>query len=275
MADDSHSVASGTSNQSSSNCKMECPECKKEMTLKYLFSHIRNQHPGFFHQITTRKWLEDASVGSPLKLMWEVKDDFDDTKIIIIYGCLSSNKTFKSSHQAVNHFKKNKDALKDHNKQIKELMKVRKGFLASKKAIKSVDALALRFTSAMETDDPDVKAAFRLSLDQTFLACERLCEDTKGILTATTVSVDHPGMREQTVEETHKLFEKLKRDYSRPDCTIKYLRTLNQMLWRVVCLRDAILSNTNKDVPHYAYWKTDENPEGLLTKGTSEFSTYF
>jgi hypothetical protein len=177
----------------------------------------------------------------------------------------------------LDHFKKNKDALKGHNKQIKQLIKARKIFLKSQKGKKpdKVDAFTLRWKDVEERDDPEVKKAFRLSLDQTFLACERLCEDTKGILTATTISNDHPGMREQTVEETHKLFERLKRDYSNPDCTIKYLRTLNQMLWRVIPLRDAVLSHTNKDPPHYAYGKTNENPDGLLDRGTSEFSSYF
>jgi hypothetical protein len=155
MADDSLSVASETSNHSSSNCKMECPECKIEITLKYLFAHIRLKHPGFFHQITTRKWLEDASEGLPLKLMWEVKDDFDDSKVIIIYGCLSTDKTFKSESRALAHFKKNKDAFKDHNKQIKQLIKTRKIFLKSQTVKKpdQVDAFTLRWYDVRERDD--------------------------------------------------------------------------------------------------------------------------
>lgn len=276
MNDDNLSVASGGSSTSVSNSKMECPECKKEMTLKYLFAHVRTKHEGFFHKITTREWLEDAALGNPLKLMWEVKNDFDELDIVTIFGCLSTNKTFKSEYQALNHFKKNKDALKDHNKQIKELIKTRKRVLAVKKEkSEKVDPFIARWREALERDDPAVKADFRASLDQTILACERLCEDTKDILEAITISVDHPGMREQTVAETHKLFQNIKRDYSRPDISIKYLRSLNQMLYRVLFLKDAVLSHTNKDSPHYAYPKTPENPSGLLDKGCSEFAQYF
>ena len=277
MNDDNHSVASGGSSTSASNQKAECPECKKEMTLKYLFNHVRNQHLGFFHKITTRQWLEDAGLGNPLKLMWEVKNDFDEIDVVTIYGCLSTNKTFKSGYQALKHFKKNKDALKEHNKQIKELIKTRKRILEvqKNKKVERVNPIVARWREVVEKDDPLVKAEFRLSLDQTFLACERLCEDTKDILMATTVSVDHPGMSEQTVLETHNLFLKLKKDYSRPDCTIKYLKSMNQMLQRVICLRDAVLSHTNKDAPHYAYVKTETNPDGFLTRGNSEFHQFF
>jgi len=276
MEDDSRSTASGGSTQSSSNSKIECPVCNKEMTLKYIFNHIRTKHVSFFHQMTTREWLEEASTGKPLKVMWEVKDDFDDMNIITVFGCLSTNKTFKSEYQAATHFKKDPKALKDHNKQIKDLIKTRKRVLEDKQ--KKVDTLppkTKRFLEAAEIDCPTVKAELRKSMDKTMTACERLCEDVAGIPDCTTESVDHPAMHTQTVRETIELFRKLQREYSNPEQTIKFLRRMNHLLWRVLKLRDAVLSYTNKDAPHYAYYKSENNPSGLLDRGDSEYSDFF
>ena len=88
-----------------------------------MFNHIRKIHPDELLKNTTRKWLDDAESGKPLKVYWTTKDDFDEEHITAIYVCLSTNKTFVSAQKAEDHFKKDKAALKDHNKQIKDLKK--------------------------------------------------------------------------------------------------------------------------------------------------------
>lgn len=274
MSDDNHSVASGHSAVSASNSNIDCPVCNNSLTLKRMFNHIRIKHQGYFFKCTTKNWLEDAEKGQPLKIMWEVKNDFDETDFVIIYGCLSTNKTFKDISRAMVHFKKDKAALKDHNKQIKELLKTRQRIIEKEKKEAAKDPHVTKFRQLVEKNDPELKAELTAVLQNTIAVCERLIEDSSDITDMTTESVDHPGMRVQTVAETHALFSKIKEDFARENNTIKYLRSMNQMLQRVVYLRE-VISQYGKSNAVYAYYKSEGNPEGLLTRGDSEFAEFF
>lgn len=277
MNDDTLSVAS-TQSISASNRPMDCPVCNNSLTLKHMFNHIRIKHQGYFFKSTTKNWLEDAQKGQPLKIMWEVKNDFDETDFVIIYGCLSTNKTFRDVSRALAHFKKDKDALKEHNKQIKEILKTRQRVIdkEKKEAAKAIakDPVVVKFRELIEKNDPELRADLCAVLQNTISVCERLIEDSSDIMDMTTESPDHPGMRVQTVAETKDLFAKIKEDFARENNTVKYLRTMNQTLHRVICLRD-VVSHYGKSNAVYAYYKTEGNPEGILTRGDSEFSEFF
>lgn len=82
-----------------------------------------SKHFRQFQQSISRTWLKEAEEGEPLRVWWDVKDDFDETKTIDLYACLSSKKTFMTRERAMLHFKKNKEDLKAHNKALKKLRK--------------------------------------------------------------------------------------------------------------------------------------------------------
>ena len=134
MADDNKSVCSATSTLSSSQVKTECPHCNKDYQTRALFNHIYTKHFRQFSQSISQKWLKEAEEDEPLRVWWDVKDDFDEVKEVDIYACLSSKKTFMTHERAVQHFKKNKEDLKAHNKALKQLKKDIKD--DSKKALK-------------------------------------------------------------------------------------------------------------------------------------------
>jgi hypothetical protein len=121
---DSQSVAS-TASTSTSILKRECPICKNELQTRMMFNHLRKRHPEQFQEMTQKQWLEQAQEGKPLKFFWIQKNDFDEEESVIIYGCLATNKCFITEFKAMSHFKKSPEALKEHKKEIKSMLKVR------------------------------------------------------------------------------------------------------------------------------------------------------
>ena len=99
-------------NSSVTNTGMECPVCKNELTIKNMFNHIKIKHSGYFQQQTTKLWLQEANQGKPLKIFWNKKNDFNEEETIVIFGCLSSGKTFTTESRGIIHFKKNPSDLK-------------------------------------------------------------------------------------------------------------------------------------------------------------------
>jgi hypothetical protein len=118
MADDNHSVASGGS---ATNTKIECPHCSKEVQARVMFNHIRKLHRK--ELIDTSMNIKEAENGKALEVMWFKKNDFDEEEAVVIYACMATNKTFTIESRANAHFKKNPDALKEHKKEMKKLMK--------------------------------------------------------------------------------------------------------------------------------------------------------
>ena len=169
MMSDSASVCSSASQLSASNVKMECPYCIKSLQTKAIFGHIRKFHNDELVKSTNKRWIDDAENGKPLRVWWSKKNDFDEDEDTIVYVCLSTNKTFVSEQKAVEHFKKDKAALKDHNKQLKQL---RKDFTAMKKAkAKEVKPLTA-FQLARDANDPALARAIWKGI----LHHKRVCE---------------------------------------------------------------------------------------------------
>lgn len=160
---DSSSICSSHSAGSVSLSKMECPYCTKDIQARGLFSHIRKFHNVDFLKSTNRKWVEDAVKGQPLRMYWERTNDFDEMETTTIYVCLSTHKTFMTPAKCEAHFKKDKVALKDHNKQLTQLKKdmetLRKQEAKLKKQVAKVDPYILRRDNAFKNNDPELARA--------------------------------------------------------------------------------------------------------------------
>lgn len=175
---DSASVSSSHSSMSISLSKMECPYCNKDLQVRGMFAHIRKFHTTDFMKNTNGKWIDEAMNGHPLRVWWSKKNDFDEDDETVLYVCLSTNKTFTSPAKAQDHFKKDKAALKDHNKQLKQL---RKDFDAMKKADAKkkkqeektpVDPYILRRNNAFNNNDPELARAIWRGILNSKKVCE-------------------------------------------------------------------------------------------------------
>lgn len=284
--DDSLSQHSGASSASSSNQKIACPVCSEELTRKVMFNHIRVKHENYLQTQTTKQWLEAASEGKPLCIFWETSNDFDEIELTKLYACLGTNKTFQTESRAMAHFKKDPKALKAHNKKVKELLKDRKKamLLEAQKKQKDQEAkakqldmseAAVKFREARERNDPALCSEYEKVLQITMDVCQRLCKDSDTMLNSVTVSPDHPSMKQMTVKETHDLFNKLSNDWNTtPNKTFKYLRNTHYLLDRVLCIRKLLDGVVNVGA-EYAWYRSEDHSEGLLTRGDSEYADYF
>jgi len=116
---DNHSEAGSV--VSATNAKMECPHCSQELQARVIFNHIIKKHPKDL--LDSAMNLKESDGGKALEVRWSKKNDFDEEEDIIIYACLATNKTFTTEMKANAHFKKNKEALKEHTKEMKKLLK--------------------------------------------------------------------------------------------------------------------------------------------------------
>lgn len=176
---DSSSVNSSKSSCSISNSKMECPYCNKDLQVRAMFNHIRKLHNNDLLKSTNSKWIDEALSGQPLRVWWSKKNDFDEEEEIVLFVCLSTNKTFTSPSKAQDHFKADKAVLKDHNKQLKQL---RKDFETMKKAAAKAkkqkataaptDPYILRRNNAFNTNDPELARSIWRGILNSKKTCE-------------------------------------------------------------------------------------------------------
>ena len=117
--DDNHSDAGST--VSASNAKMECPFCNEEFQSRAIFNHLNKKHPKDLLDSCIN--IKEAGNGNALQVLWFKKNDFDEEEGVTIYACLATNKSFMTEVKANAHFKKNKEALKEHTKEMKNLLK--------------------------------------------------------------------------------------------------------------------------------------------------------
>lgn len=192
---DSGSVCSSHSAMSISLLKLECPYCQKELQTRVMFNHIRKFHYTEFLKQTTRRFLEEALTNKPLKLFWTKLNDFDEEEEIVLFACLSTNKTFTSEMKAMAHFAKDKKALKDHSKQMKD---VKKDYLKMKsdeaKQTKRSESQQ-KFFNAKRANDPALARAFwRAILHSCRILeiCQHICEK-RGYKAETPMYVLNPG----------------------------------------------------------------------------------
>ena len=267
--DDSASVISGTS---VTNQKMECPECKKEVQSRVIFNHIMGTHPGYFQQQTTKQWLENAATGQPLKIFWEVKNDFDESEIKTIYGCLSSKKTFQTEHKAHAHFKKNPKDLKEHNKQVTLFLAKRKEALRIE-AAKNAKLDRSDYQSMKDSNDPELLDVLTQIVNNLFLICEMLCKDCQDLnSTYTTEDPDLAHLRKMTVPETITLFHKIKETYdTTTEKTFKFLSNTRSHLHRILKIR-RFLNGYACPEKEYPWYQSPDHPNGLLIVPDSRMS---
>jgi hypothetical protein len=160
--DDNKSHVSTLSN---SLIKMECPFCNKDFQVRAIFNHIYTKHPTDFLQSCTRKWLKEAEAGQPLRIFWVSKNDFGDDVDKVLYVCLSTKKTFLSVDRAANHFKKDKEAQKAHNKELKALLKRWEKKQKEEEEEYKKSPWRRRYQEAMLSSDPSlVRSYYRRAL---------------------------------------------------------------------------------------------------------------
>jgi hypothetical protein len=148
--DDAQSVGSKGSTLSSSNEKVPCPHCKGELQLRAMFNHFRTKHPQQFDDMIDSNWMKNSKPELPIKIWWEMTNDFDEKESQIIYGCLSTGKTFQKIEKGIQHFKKNKTAHTDHIAQFKE----RNRLYLQERAAKLGDHNQDPFKKALLDQDP-------------------------------------------------------------------------------------------------------------------------
>lgn len=128
--------------------------------MRGLFAHIRKFHYEGLLKNTTRRFIEEADTGKALRVYWTKTNDFDEEEETQIFVCLSTNKTFATFEKATLHFNKDKAALKDHNKQLKQLKKDYNDY--KKKQTKSKtnqNPTKARWDAAMASNAPQLAMA--------------------------------------------------------------------------------------------------------------------
>lgn len=204
--EDNLSVASSTSS-SSRDRKVECPKCNKELTIKVMFNHIYVKHPGYFQEQTQKQWLLEAQSGKPLKICWNKLNDFDEEETVVLYGCMATKKTFMTEHKAMAHFTKCPDAFKDHSKEIKRLLNVRKEVLKinqKEKKNKFSDPEYDEYKKLRDSDSPDVIEQVIGYIEAQIKDCEVLYKDTKHLASYELTLMKTTG------GELHSQFERIK-----------------------------------------------------------------
>ena len=221
----SQSVSSRTSEGSISKSNQDCPYCQKTLQRRSIFHHIRINHISEFLESTQKQWIEEAQLGRPLKIMW--KDNVDEelgyAEDVIKYGCLSSDKGFDTEERAMRHFKNNPQHLKEHNKQLKQLMKEHK--LKEKRDkeewernIKKTPPTKVFLQKGISENDPTLAEGFWRGILHWKQACDIVITwgdyyfkdkpDFKVVFRKK--ESDWPGMKERyriRVDETRKLLE--------------------------------------------------------------------
>ena len=122
-SDDNKSVTSEGSVSSISLGKLDCPYCNKAFQTRSMFNHIYNKHHQKYLDNINSLWLLKAQTDLPLRVFWPYTNDFGEQDEQIIFVCLGSKKTFVTEERCLLHFKKNKNDLKEHNREIKKLKK--------------------------------------------------------------------------------------------------------------------------------------------------------
>lgn len=143
---DNHSESGSVA--SAANAKMECPHCSEEFQVRNLFNHIAKKHPKELLDCAMN--LKESEGGKALQVVWFKKNDFDEEEEIILYVCLATNKAFVSETRANAHFKKNKEALKEHTKEMKKLLKR----VADEKKKKKPHPLLLKYREEKMNNSP-------------------------------------------------------------------------------------------------------------------------
>ena len=154
MEDDNRSVASAGSVASTSQTKVACPHCAKDFQKRAIFKHIRLNHYNDFLMMTSKRWVEEAAKGFPLKITWEGKDERGEDDVVTLWVCLATYKTFMSAARANAHFMKDKSSLTIHNRELKALKKELASAEFKRKQDVSSNAMVIRYREAKKDNCP-------------------------------------------------------------------------------------------------------------------------
>jgi len=255
---DSGSVCSSHSATSVSLSKMECPYCVKELQVRGMFAHIRKFHADELLKSTSRRWITDAENGKPLRVWWTKKNDFDEDEDTVLYACLGTNKTFTTEYGCEQHFKKDKAALKEHNKQLKQLKKDyeahKKAQAKAKKDLVKQDPYILRRNNAFNTNDPELAR----SIWRGILNSKKVCELSMYLCQKQGYK---PETRMYVWDKRQKMFEEIRFD----DFTTRHekLMTKIETLIQAKCLDVMLLHKVYIEVLCFWYQNYRESIMGF------------
>jgi len=223
-----------------------------------MFSHIRKFHHDELLKSTSRRWITDAENGKPLRVFWTKKNDFDEEEETVLYVCLSTEKTFVTELRAQQHFAKDKAALKDHNKQLKQL---KKDFEAHKKAQAkaakqkaTTDPYILRRNNAFNTNDPELAR----SIWRGILNSKKVCELAMYICKKSSYN---PDTSMYVWDKRQSMFEEVRFD----DFTIRHekLMTKVETLLQAKCMDVMLLHKVYIEVLCFWYQNYTESIMGF------------
>lgn len=267
-------------NTSVSNTAMECPVCKKELTVKHVFNHIKIKHTGYFQQQTTKKWLQEAQLGKPLKIFWNKKNDFDEEDTIVIFGCLSSGKTFTTESRGIAHFKKNPKDLKEHNKLVTEFLKTRDIQMEESRRQQdkqdNVPPERAAYIEMKKNNDPELCKALMDVINNHMDVCERLAKDAKEYLDMTSKVINSQAAGSQkthTVREMLEMLDKIRSWIDKKPTDFKTLSIILAHLWHFLHLRKFFNGHMAPELS-YPWFHSRDHPEGELSYGSSRFAKY-
>jgi hypothetical protein len=273
---DAHST---TSEHSLSSMPLECPCCNKEVASRSMFLHIKAKHPGFFQQQTTKNWLQEAQLGKPLKIFWNKRNDFNEEETFILFGCLSSGKTFNYEPKAIAHFKKNPSDLKEHNRLVSEFLKIRNTELEKlrkEKEEKAVVPERAAYIEMKKNNDPELCKALMDVINNHMDVCERLAKDAKEYLDMTSKVINSQAAGSQkthTVREMLEMLDKIRSWIDKKPTDFKTLSIILAHLWHFLHLRKFFNGHMAPELS-YPWFHSRDHPEGELSYGSSRFAKY-
>jgi len=258
---------------------IDCPVCERQLAARSVFLHLKTKHTGYFQQQTTKLWLQEANQGKPLKIFWNKKNDFDEEETIVLFGCLSSGKTFNLEHKAILHFKKNPSDLKEHNRLVTELLNNRNTELEKTRKEKEEKAFIPEKSQYMQMkkdNDPELCGALMDVIKNHLDICERLSEDVKKHLDMSS-KVFNPNaagsQKLHTVYEFLEMLEKVRDAIKKKPTQYKILSNILGYLWHFLHLRKFFNGYSAPELK-YPWFNSRDHPEGELSYGTSKFAKY-
>lgn len=272
---DAHSTIS---EHSLASKPIECPCCNKEVASRSMFLHIKTKHSGYFQQQTTKFWLQEAQLGKPLKVFWNKTNDFGEEETIVIFGCLSSGKTFNYEMRATAHFKKNPSDLKEHNRLVSEFLKIRN--IELEKLRKEQDVIVPRKTDYSEmkkNNDPELCNALFDVIKNHQDVCNRLAKDVKKYLDMSSKVINSQAAGTQkmhTVSELLSMLEKVNHAIDMNPRDYKILSNILGHLWHFLHLRKFFMNLNSGPELDYPWFQSRDHPNGELSYGSSRFAKY-
>ena len=258
---------------------IDCPVCERQLAARSIFLHLKSKHSGYFQQQTTKNWLQEANQGKPLKIFWNKKNDFDEEETIVLFGCLSSGKTFNLEHKGILHFKKNPSDLKEHNRLVTELLNNRNTVLEKTRKEKEEKAIIPEKSEYMQMkkdNDKELCDALMDVIKNHLDICERLSEDVKKYLdmSSKVFNANAAGSQKlHTVSELLDMLEKVRDAIKKKPTQYKILSNILGYLWHFLHLRKFFNGYAAPELD-YPWFESRDHPKGELSYGTSKFAKY-